>query len=63
MVPRVDAVVVVTWMRVLLCVLHMCRLRECEGAMVMAMLVWGWIRCDCGEGRACGWFTWFRYCV
>ena len=29
------------WMRVLLFVLHVCMPRECEGAIVMAMLVWG----------------------
>ena len=37
-VPYVDAVVAVTTMRVLL---HVCMLRECEGAKVTAMLVWG----------------------
>ena len=31
MVPYVDAVVVVTVMRVLLFVLRVCQLRECEG--------------------------------
>ena len=31
MVPCVDAVVAVTVMRVLLFVLHVCMLRECEG--------------------------------
>ena len=41
LVPYVDAVVAVTVMRVLLFVLHVCMLRECEGAMVTAMLVWG----------------------
>ena len=41
MVPYDDAVVAVTVMRVLLFVLHVCILRECEGAMVTAMLVWG----------------------
>ena len=45
MVPYVDAVVAVTVMRVLLFVLHVCMLRECEGARVTAMLVWGWMRC------------------
>ena len=40
LVPYVDAVVAVTEMRVLLLVLHVCMLRECKGAMVMAMLVW-----------------------
>ena len=34
-----DAVVAVTVMRVLLFVLHVCMLRECEGARVTAMLV------------------------
>ena len=37
MVPYVDAVTV---MHVLLFVLHMCMLRECEGERVMEMLVW-----------------------
>ena len=41
MVPYLDAVVAVTVMRVLLFVLHMCILRECEGARVTAMMVWG----------------------
>ena len=41
MVPYVDAVVVVTVMRVLLFVLHVCLLRECECARLTAMLVWG----------------------
>ena len=41
MVPYVDAVVAVTVMLVLLFVLHVCMLRECEGARVTAMLVWG----------------------
>ena len=40
-VPYVGAVVAVTVMCVLLFVLHVCMLRECEGAMVKAMLVWG----------------------
>ena len=31
----------VTVMRVLLFVLHVCMLRECEGARVTEMLVWG----------------------
>ena len=30
-----------TVMRVLLFVLHVCMLRECEGTRVTAMLVWG----------------------
>ena len=41
MVPYVDAVVTVTVMRVLLFVLHVCMLRECDGARLTAMLVWG----------------------
>ena len=38
MVPYVDTVTV---MRVLLFVLHVWMLRECDGARLMAMLVWG----------------------
>ena len=37
----VRAVVAVTVMHVLLFVLHMCVLWECEGARVTAVLVWG----------------------
>ena len=44
-----DVVVAVTVMRVLLFVLHMCMLRKCDGARLTAMLVWGWMRCGCGE--------------
>ena len=49
MVPCVvSAVVALTVMHVLLCVLHVCVLRECDGARVTAMLVWGpgevWLR-------------------
>ena len=44
MVPYVDAVVAVTVMRVLLFVLHVCLLRECDG-----------VGDRCGECRACGW--------
>ena len=41
-VPYVDAVIDVTVIRVLLCVLHVFMLmRECEGARVTTMLVWG----------------------
>ena len=36
-----DVVVAVTVMRVLLFVLRVCMLRECEGARVTEMLVWG----------------------
>ena len=38
-VPYVDAVVAVTVMRVLLCVLQVCMLRECDGARLTEMLV------------------------
>ena len=41
LVLYVDAVVAVTVMHVLLFVLHVCMLRECEGAWVTAMLLWG----------------------
>ena len=60
-IPYVDAVVAVTVMRVLLFVLHVCLLRECDGVRLTAMLVWGCMRC--GECRACGRYTWFRHCV
>ena len=40
-VPYVDAVVDVTVMRVLLFVLHVWLLRECDGVRLTAMLVWG----------------------
>ena len=47
------AVVDVTVMRVLVFVLHVCMLRECEGARVTAMLVGvGWMRCGCSECMA-----------
>ena len=50
-----DAVVALTVMRVLLFVLRVCMLRECEAARVTEMLVWGmdevWL---C---RACEWYT------
>ena len=49
MVRYVDAVVAVTVMRVLLFVLDVCMLRECEGARVAGMLVCGWMGCGCGE--------------
>ena len=41
MVLYVDAVVAVTVMRVLLFVLHVCMLRECEGARLTAVLLLG----------------------
>ena len=40
MVPYVEAVVHVTVMRVMLFVLHVCVLIECEGSMVTEILVW-----------------------
>ena len=39
MVPYVDAVIAVAVMRVLLFVLHVCLLRECDGVRLTAMLV------------------------
>ena len=63
MVPYVDAVVDVTVMRARRFVLRVCMLREYKGARVTLMLVWGLMRCGSGEYRACGWYTWFRYCV
>ena len=38
MVPYVDAVTV---MSLMLFVLHVCMLRECDGTRVTVMLVWG----------------------
>ena len=56
-----DAVVAVTVMSVLF-FLHASMLRECEGAWVTAILVWGmdelWLWC-----RACLSYMGFRYCV
>ena len=40
MIPYVDEVVAVTVMRVLLVVLHVCLLWECDGVRLTAMLVW-----------------------
>ena len=40
-VHYVDEVVAVTVMHVLLFVLHVCLLRECDGVRLRAMLVWG----------------------
>ena len=40
-VPYVDAVIAVTVMRVLLFVLYVCLLRECDRARLTAMQVWG----------------------
>ena len=54
MIPYVDAVIAVTVMCVLLFVLNVCLLRECDGARLTAMLVWGMDEV---------WYTWFRYCV
>ena len=55
----VSAVVAMTVMHVLLFVLHVGVLCECEGARVMAMLVWGPAgRCGCGE-CVYEWYTWF----
>ena len=43
-----NAVVAVTVVRVLLVVLYLCMLRECDGARLTAMLMWGWMRCGSG---------------
>ena len=47
-VPIANAVVAVTLILVLLFVLHVCMLRECEGPRVTVMLMWGtgevWLR-------------------
>ena len=40
-VPYLDAEVAVTVMRVQLFVLHVCLMRECDGARLTAILVWG----------------------
>ena len=40
MVPYVDGVVAVIVMRVLLFVVHVCLLRECDRVRLTAMLVW-----------------------
>ena len=47
-IPYVDAVVSVTVIHVLLCVLPVCMLRECEGTKVTEMLVWwvGEVTCE-----------------
>ena len=47
-----GAVVAVTVMRVLLFVLHVSMVKECDGARVTVMLVWGTGRCSCGECMA-----------
>ena len=54
-VPYVDYEVAVTVMRVLLFVLHVCMLRECEDARVMAMVVGdGGDVVVVSEGHVCG---------
>ena len=63
MVSYVDAVVAVTVRRVLLCVACVYAERVWQDARVTEMLVGGWMRCECGEGRACVWYKWFRYSV
>ena len=50
MVTYVDEVVAVTVMRVLLFVLHVCLLRECDGVRLTAMLVWGNVGGTRGSG-------------
>ena len=53
------AVVAVNVMHILLFVLHVCVLLECEGARVTAVLVRVRVRCGCGE-CVYEWYTWFR---
>ena len=52
LVPYVDAAVAVTVLRVMLFLLDVCMLRECKGARVTAMLLWGtgevWLGCAHG---------------
>ena len=60
---HVDVVVTVIVMCILLFVLCVCMLGECEGERLTEMRVWGWMRCGCGEYRACGSYTLFRYFV
>ena len=48
MVPYVDVVVAVTVICVLLFVLHVCLLRECDGARLTTMLVWGMVVVSAG---------------
>ena len=43
------------------CVVCVCMMRECDGDGNAC--VRGWMRCACGECRACGWYTWIRYYV
>ena len=47
-VPYLDAMVVVTMMRLLLFVLHVSVVRECDDARVTAILAWG-------TGEVCLW--------
>ena len=51
MAPYVDAVVAVTVMRVLLFVLHVCMLRECDCVRLTAILV---LRVDVVSGKYMG---------
>ena len=48
-----------TVMHAMLFVLHVCVLREYEGAWVTAMRVWGPEWCGFGE-CVYGWYRWFR---
>ena len=41
MIPYVDAVVAVNVMPVMLFMLHVCMLRECDGVTGKEILVWG----------------------
>ena len=55
-VPYVGAVVAVTVMHVLLFVLHMSMVRDCDGSRVTAMLVWetGEVVASAGHEHMCG---------
>ena len=50
-----DLVVVPYVVAAVVAVINVFMLRECEGARVTAMLVWGPGRCGC----VYGWYTWF----
>ena len=58
MVPYVDDVTV---MCVLLFVLHVCLLREGDGARLTANWCGGWVRCC--ECMTCGWCVGCEMCV
>ena len=61
MIPYVDEVVAVTVMCVLLFVLHAVCWESVRVRERRKCWCGGWMRYGCGECRACGWYTWFRY--